>query len=565
MLDGAEGFADFFRGTFPYYLLIIFPTLILFSPNVVATNEFSVARMSQFDLYGNFYGCRASALNMEAKSLFTWSTSRHCIVARLQDITIDQYKEIRAKAGGLVILLPNDFAALSFEEKQQIRLLEQAMLQQDIAIPVYFSHFNPQLDAIVNDISRTTKNTAGKKRESALTEIAGTISANGYQIVVSGASHAANKQAKIPIIQGELVKPIAKISDSDSKLPLVLVTAHLNTFGLINQHLSNYDVTILLALVDLFSKLNTAITTSPKYRLMFVVSESGSLLNFQGIKKWLDVNIDENALSQNPEFVICLDSLGRASDNLFMHVSKPPKEGSQISNFFKSLKTAAETYGNSTVEGIHKKVNLADVNLAWEHERFSMKRLTGLTISNLKNHKDPLRVTMFEDKDSDLSEVEQIQANTKIVAEALGRYIYDIKEGEIFTGTMAVTRDVIKPWLNIQSTMHNNDLQNAFEKYLKNVKVTHEKPDPREPDFMLYGGHDAKLNIYNVKPAIFDLFLTTVIAGYLFAIYFGILYFPNIYTVVCKLNLCSGSSQSTLAANHLSATSNNSNGKSKVY
>lgn len=353
-----------------------------------------------------FSGCRDSRLSLEAKSLLTWSTSRHCIVTRLQDITIDQYKEIRSKAGGLVILLPADFSKLSFEEKQvspswdlwaifrfkkpnfffqQIRYLETAMLQQDVAIPVYFSPFNAALDAIVSDISRTTKNSAGQKRDSALAEIAGTISANGYQIIVTGASHAANKQAKIPIIQGELVKPIGKSSvEADSKLPLLLVVAHLNTFGLINQHLSNYDVTILLTLVDLFSKLNNGISTSPKYRLMFVVSESGSLLNFQGVKKWLDINIDENALSQNPEFVVCLDSLGRATDSLYMHVSKPPKEGSQISNFFKSLKASAETYGNVSVEGIHKKVNLADVLLAWEHERFSMKRLTGLTISNLK-------------------------------------------------------------------------------------------------------------------------------------------------------------------------------------
>lgn len=63
-------------------------------------------------------GCRASALNLEAKSLYTWQTSRHCIVARFQDMTIDQFREIRAKAGGLVIRLPEDTAQLSLEEKQ---------------------------------------------------------------------------------------------------------------------------------------------------------------------------------------------------------------------------------------------------------------------------------------------------------------------------------------------------------------------------------------------------------------------------------------------------------------
>lgn len=40
-------------------------------------------------------------------------------------------------------------------------------------------------------------------RESALSEIVSSIAANGYQVVVSGSSHAPNKHSKIPIVQGE--------------------------------------------------------------------------------------------------------------------------------------------------------------------------------------------------------------------------------------------------------------------------------------------------------------------------------------------------------------------------
>lgn len=59
-----------------------------------------------------------------------------------------------------------------------------------------------------------------------------------------------------------------------------------------------------------------------------------------------------------------------------------------------------------------------------------------------------------------------------------------------------MTPEVIEPWLEIKSTLLNNDLKNAFEKYLKNTKIIYEKPDGREPDFMLYGGSDSTLNIY---------------------------------------------------------------------
>lgn len=54
----------------------------------------------------------------------------------------------------------------------------------------------------------------------------------------------------------------------------------------------------------------------------------------------------------------------------------------------------------------------------------------------------------------------------------------------------------MKPWLYIRSTTINNDLKNAFEKYLKNVKITFDKPETKEPDFMLYDGHDGTLNVY---------------------------------------------------------------------
>lgn len=173
------------------------------------------------------------------------------------------------------------------------------MLQLDISIPVYFAPHNHQLEQVIGEISRASNSRdASKKRESALAEIANSISANGYQIVVQGAAHAVNKQSKIPILQGEMVKPVSKSSDVDSKLPLIMVVAHLETFGLINQQLSNNDVAVLLSLVDLFSKLNNGVNTSPKYRLLFLVTESGPILNYQGAKKWLDVNIDENALSQ---------------------------------------------------------------------------------------------------------------------------------------------------------------------------------------------------------------------------------------------------------------------------
>ena len=46
----------------------------------------------------------------------------------------------------------------------------------------------------------------------------------------------------------------------------------------------------------------------------------------------------------------------------------------------------------------HKKVKLGDDLLAWEHERFSLKRLPAATVSLFESHTDPRRNSMFVDR-----------------------------------------------------------------------------------------------------------------------------------------------------------------------
>lgn len=57
MFEDADNIADLFRGGLPYYVLITLPILIICSSNpVLASNEFSVQRMAQFDVHGISYG-----------------------------------------------------------------------------------------------------------------------------------------------------------------------------------------------------------------------------------------------------------------------------------------------------------------------------------------------------------------------------------------------------------------------------------------------------------------------------------------------------------------------------
>lgn len=242
-------------------------------------------------------------------------------------------------------------------------------------------------------------------------------------------------------------------------------------------------------------------SSSAKYRLLFVLHESGSLLNYQGAKKFVDTNN-----IQNVEFALCLDTFpDLISSTLYLHSSKPMSPTGPISNFFEILRKKAQLHGKS-FENVHKKINLADSTIAWGHEIFSVRRMPAFTLSSLKSHNNQIRTTSFSeyssassilesDEDIDQNILENIRSNTKILAEALAEYIYfeNGKEEEVFTGPLAIKDDSFLPYTSPKSLSKNQNVKMMFEKFLKNVKLYNDKPDS---DFTLNEGQEAKLNVY---------------------------------------------------------------------
>lgn len=114
-----------------------------------------------------------------------------------------------------------------------------------------------------------------------------------------------------------------------------------------------------------------------------------------------------------------------------MHVSKPPKDNSSGGMFYKELKVVSESWGTVNVEGVHKKINLAEETLAWEHERYSIRRLPAATLSTLKSHDDPLRTTILDVMKN--GQLDRLYRHTQVVAEALARHIYNLSSSQIFS------------------------------------------------------------------------------------------------------------------------------------
>ena len=78
-----------------------------------------------------------------------------------------------------------------------------------------------------------------------------------------------------------------------------------------------------------------------------------------------------------------------------MHVSRPPKEGQASYQFLKSIELAANRT-NTKFDLIHKKINLASELLAWEHERFSLNKISAFTLSHFNSYKDTDRTTITD-------------------------------------------------------------------------------------------------------------------------------------------------------------------------
>ncbi|KAJ0174302.1 hypothetical protein K1T71_010448 [Dendrolimus kikuchii] len=540
-LDEADGFAEIFRGYLPYYLLVALPIFIIMSPvnPVAASHEFSVYRMQQYDLHTVPHGCRSASFNLEGRSLTSWSTSRHCVVARVQDITIDQFMEIRAKAGALLLVLPKNDTMLTTEEKEHIQLLEMAMIQQEVNAPVYFAQWSPDFEDIIRDLQHSfiTDDRSGTALEAMLN----TVSSNGYQIVVT-APTPQKMDSKPVTLHGKLVGRsgsantivIAAHYDSNAIVPELSQGADSNASGAV----------AVLELARIFSRLYSLASVRGAPSLLFMLTSVGHSLNYFSAKKWLEEQMDSTdaSLLQDVSFVMCLDSIS-SSPTLNMHVSKPPKPGGAAHSIRSRLGVAVN----------HKKINLADELLAWQHERFSIRRMTAFTLSSLQTHKHPSRSTILDNHSE--AHAQNLVDNIALIARALASHIYNLtdevsdEDAGLYDDALTVDEASIKHWYKYLSSQPRSPhiitvspptagvtaaLERTLSRYM-DVTVSIHAVDKREPEYTLYSPTGAILYVYSVKPAVFDLILTVAIAAYLTLVYFAIQLFPRFYEEYAKV------------------------------
>ncbi|KAL5579778.1 hypothetical protein UlMin_012220 [Ulmus minor] len=496
-----------------------------------------VYRLIQYDISGVPFGSRLAGLNHHAGSMHFppgADLSRTVLIIPLRELNMSFVKEYisqRQPLGGILFLLPQMF---NFENKDGVGSnhqdhdklqtknvlaeLEQFLIHSTIPYPVYFTFEDDDIEAVLADI----------KRNDATGQPA-TATTGGYKLVVSVPEPKKIASPSITNIQGWL--PGLK-AEGDNQLPTIAIVASYDTFGAapalsVGSDSNGSGVVALLEIARLFSVLYSNPKTRGKYNLLFGLT-SGGPYNYNGTHKWLR-SFDQR-LRESIDYAICLNTIGSWDNELWIHVSKPP-ENAYIKQIFEGFSNVAEELGVKV--GLkHKKINISNPRVAWEHEQFSRLRVTAATLSELSIAPELLeRTGAMVDNRVFVNEAAVIRS-VKLVAESLARHIYGYQEKniQIFAddSSLAINPSYVKSWLEFLSQtprvapfLSKSDpfvsaLKKELEDHTGEVNVQHEGLDGI---FTFYDSARARLNIYQVASVTFDLLLLLVLGSYLIVLF----------------------------------------------
>ncbi|XP_034022979.1 nicalin-1 [Thalassophryne amazonica] len=513
----------------------------------VSSYEFTAYRMQQYNLAQHKYGYHGAIVVAEARSADEPVLTRRCVIMKLPDFTTENFLETqRQNAAAILILLPQNISSIPHDTVQSFMRSESEALLKETLMPVYVVPEDEQLLCMYEEVKQAA---ATRTSSIFIRVLQSMVTATAFQILVSN---------NIPIkavTDNTITTLEGVLPGAGEDSPTIVIAAYYDTYGLAPWLSHGADsngsgVTILLELARLFQKLYSSQSTRPKYNLMFSLTGGGKY-NFLGTKRWIEENLDHaqsSLLQDNVAFVLCLDTLANG-DELFVHVSRPPKPGTPLHAFIQQLQEVAFTrFPWVRMELVHKKINLVESRVAWEHERYSLRRITGFTLSHLEDPKSELRGSILDTMSQ--VDIRKLKRNGIIIAETLARYMYNLsvkgssKDMPVFRGQMDFQDSRLSSLMSVLTSVPRatqlldkepshillvSSLEHEFKQYLQQVHRHTFKQDKRDPDITFFDQMNQPIVMYRAKPAAFDLFLGGCIAAYLGIIYYTIQNFSYFY------------------------------------
>ncbi|KAM8960968.1 BOS complex subunit ncln-like [Pelodytes ibericus] len=527
--------------------------LVLFLlPVPLTCVEFTVYRMQQYSLQGQPYGSQSSLVQAESRTVEAEHLTRRCVMMRLSDFSMDRWKKILSQsAGAVLILVPVSVPTILLAPEQSFMDRELDLLYNETLLPIYFTLEESEVLTIYEETKAVS---LSQRSSSALEVMVGMVMGSGFQMTTSEGQSKPLANSAIVTLEGHL----AGRGDNE-ELPTVVIVAHYDSFGAAPWLAYGADsngsgVAILMEMIRLFRILYSSPRSQARYNLLFSLTGGGKF-NYQGSKRWLEEHLDHSETSilhDNVAFVLCLDTLANGNA-LHLHVSKPPQEGTAQWEFLRELQSVISSppFLGVNFSLIHKKINLGETLLAWEHEQFSLRRIPAFTVSHLNSHKHGLKRSILDTRSQ--IDTKKLKRNTEILCQALARFMYketlkgNTEKWNLFQGELVIQENQLTAtidWLVSQPRAAQlfgkyhpllSTMEHLFRYHLRDVKRHVFKADDRHPEFVFYDQLKQTMTSYRVKPAVFDLFVAVIIGIYLGVIHQAIQNFGRVYIGFVRL------------------------------
>lgn len=552
--------------------------------SVAGTFEFQGHRGLQYRVAssGQVFGVQESYIDLEAVVLppfedeqgvdtdsYFLKVGRRVVVTSVQDFDERHFNVAANGTGGLIVLLPPAAplswgleATASFSdpltaaEKERWRQFEHRLVTTPISAPVYYIRDE---DARINNnfLQATPQNHSASERPASarkgnadvisLRQMYDDLKAKGGALL--GAYNPLRNQFHISVAASKapVAVPATPVFSTHSFLgsrqsgavrqqkAVLAIVAYYDTLaaapGLaLGADGNGSGVAVLLELARLLRRLFNEAKVHATHDLLFVIT-GGDRFNFGGTMAWLD-EIDPS-ISERISYALCLDSLAQ-QQSLRLHVSRGAKTDF-VSSLYETFQSVAAQQGVH-FDLVHKKINLADPVVYWQHEQFARKRITAGTLSHLPEAAAPLSKLDLLDTSFDLA---VLARNTRLIGEVLIHTILQSTPGNtlpsgLLDGELGVSEAHLAFLMSQLTRSHRaypflsaaskTDPPPVFVTLSQNLQAaTQNEPVTStfvpKPEIPFFEPISLNLRLYIVKPFSFDLLIAFVIFGYIFALY----------------------------------------------